>query len=71
MSYVVAALLDAGRAGVRLESEPDLRKTIVRDGWAEDGCGGHCRSSGRLYRLSEDDPAFFLRITDHTRNDWK
>ena len=66
MSYVAAALLDAGRAGVRLESEPASRKTIVRDGWAADGCNGRCRSFGRLYRLSDGDPSFFLRITDRT-----
>ena len=70
LSYVVAALLDAGRASVRLEEESGSRKSIVRDGWAADGCGGRCRSFGRLYRLSEDDSFFFLRITDQTRNDW-
>jgi hypothetical protein len=68
LSFVAAALLDAGRASVRLKEEKELRKTIVRDGWAEDGCDGRCRSMGRLYRLSEDDPAFFLRITDSTQN---
>jgi hypothetical protein len=64
LSYVAAALLDAGRAGVRLEEESQWRKTIVRDGWAADGCAGTCRSFGRLYRLSEDDPNFFLRVSD-------
>jgi len=68
LSYVVAALLDAGRGGIRLEEESAPRKSIVRDGWAADGCNGRCRSSGRLYRLSEDDASFFLRITDRTRN---
>jgi hypothetical protein len=71
LSYVVAALLDAGRGGVRPEDEPVPRKTIVRDGWAADGCNGRCRSFGRLYRLSEDDPSFFLRITDQTREQAK
>jgi hypothetical protein len=68
LSYVAAALLDAGRAGVRLEEEAAFRKTIVRDGWAADGCAGRCRSFGRLYRLSATDSSFFLRITDHTQN---
>ena len=71
LSYVAAALLDTGRAGVRLRDETESRKSIVRDGWAADGCRGRCRSFGRLYRLSEQDPSFFLRITDKTRNDWK
>jgi hypothetical protein len=68
LSYVVAALLDAGHGGVRVEDESVPRKSIVRDGWAANGCNGHCRSFGRLYRLSEDDTSFFLRITDDTRN---
>lgn len=68
LSYVAAALLDTGRASVRLRDETESRKSIVRDAWAADGCAGHCRSTGRLYRLSEDDPAFFLRITDETKN---
>ena len=68
LSYVVAALLDAGRGGVRLEEEPLPRKSIVRDGWAADGCNGRCRSFGRLYRLSNDESSFFLRITDQTRD---
>lgn len=66
LSFVAAALLDAGRASVRREEEKALQKTIVRDPWAENGCDGRCRSSGRLYRVSEDDPSFFLRITDET-----
>lgn len=69
MSYVVAALLDAGRASVRQDDVPAPRKSIVRDGWSESGCAGRCRSFGRLYRLSEGDSSFFLRVTDHTRND--
>jgi hypothetical protein len=69
LSYVEAALLDVGRAGVRPEDESAPRKAIVRDGWAADGCAGRCRSFGRLYRLSDDDAFFFLRITDHTRNE--
>ena len=64
LSYVAAALLDAGRAGVRLEGESGWRKSILRDGWAADGCKGHCRSFGRMYRLSEDDPWSFHRVTD-------
>jgi hypothetical protein len=71
LSYVAAALLDAGRAGVRLRDETESRQSIVRDGWAADGCRGRCRSFGRLYRLSEHAPSFFLRITDKTRNDWE
>ncbi len=71
LSYVAAALLDAGRAGVRLRDENESRKSIVRDGWAADGCRGRCRSFGRLYRLSEQEALFFLRITDKTRNDWE
>lgn len=68
LSYVAAALLDAGRAGVRLEEESEWRKTIVRDRWSDDGCAGRCRSFGRLYRLTADDPAFFLRVSDHRRD---
>jgi len=68
LSFVVAAMLDTGRATVRKEDEKAPRTSIVRDGWAEDGCDGHCRSLGRLYRLSEDDPSFFLRITDKSWN---
>jgi hypothetical protein len=64
LSYVAAALLDAGRAGVRLEDESEWRKSIVRDAWAADGCAGSCRSFGRVYRLSENDSAFFLRVSD-------
>jgi hypothetical protein len=45
------------------------RKSIARDGWAANGCAGRCRSFGRLYRLSDDDSSFFLRVTDHARND--
>jgi hypothetical protein len=69
LSYVAAALLDAGRAGVKLEDESRSRPSIVRDGWSGEGCGGRCRAFGRLYRLSDDDPSFFLRITDHTKDD--
>jgi hypothetical protein len=71
LSYVAAALLDAGRASVRPEAETASRKSFVRDGWAADGCNGRCRSFGRLYRLSADDPSFFLRVTDNGRDDWK
>lgn len=67
LSYVAAAMLDAGHANVRREEEATPRTSIVREAWAADGCRGHCRSSGRLYRLSENDPSFFLRITDKTR----
>ncbi len=68
MSYVAAALLDAGRAAVRLEEESEWRKSIVRDGWAADGCAGRCRSFGRRYRLSEDEASFFLQVSDHGRD---
>jgi hypothetical protein len=68
LSYVVAAMLDAGRASVRLEHERESRQSIVRDGWAEDGCGGRCRSFGRRYRLSDDDRLHFLQVTDGNRN---
>lgn len=68
LSYVAAALLDVGRASVRLEEEHAPRKWIVRDGWAFNACAGRCRSSGRLYRVSDDVPAFFLRVTDHNRD---
>jgi hypothetical protein len=68
LSYVAAAMLDAGRASVRSEDEMAPRASIARDGWATNGCGGRCRSFGRLYRLSEDSPSFFLRITDNTRD---
>jgi hypothetical protein len=68
LSYVVAAMLDIGRASVRLDQESVPRKEIVRDAWAADGCAGNCRSFGRLYRLSAEDSFFFLRITDQTVN---
>jgi hypothetical protein len=71
LSYVAAALLDTGRVGVRRREETGSRKSIVRDAWAADGCAGRCRSFGRLYRLSENDSSFILRITDKTRNDWE
>lgn len=71
LSYVAAALLDLGRASVRTREETESRKSIVRDGWAATGCRGRCRSFGRLFRLSEDDSSFFLRMTDKTNNDWE
>lgn len=71
LSYVAAALMDSGRVGVRRREETESRKSIVRDGWAASGCAGHCRSFGRLYRLSEKDSSFILRITDQTKNDWE
>lgn len=64
LSYVAAALLDAGRVGVRLEDEKVSRTTIVRDSWSEEGCAGQCRAFGRVFRLSESDPSFFFRVTD-------
>lgn len=67
LSYVIAALLDAGRAGIRVVEESAQRASIVRDGWADDGCAGRCRSFGRVYRLKDDDPAFFFRVSDGTR----
>lgn len=67
-SYVAAALLDAGRASVRLRTEPGSRAWMIRDPWSERGCNGSCLSLGRIYRLSESEPSFFLRITDSTRN---
>ena len=36
LSYAAAALLDVGRAGVRLEEESTWRQSIVRDSWAAD-----------------------------------
>lgn len=68
-SYVAAALLDAGRADVRRREEPTSRPWILRDPWSDVGCNGRCRSSGRIYRLAEDDTLFFLRITDVTRGE--
>lgn len=68
LSYVAAALLDVGRAAVRLEDESVWQKEILRDEWATDGCAGRCRSFGRLYRLAEDEPMFFLRVSDGGRN---
>jgi hypothetical protein len=69
LSYVVAAMLDAGRASVRLENERESSKSLVRDGWAEIGCGGRCRSFGRRYRLSDDDRFHFMQVTDGNQND--
>jgi hypothetical protein len=68
LSYVAAALLDVGRAGVRLVEESEWRKSIVRDGWAADACAGRCRAFGRMYRLSPDDSSAFLRVTDDGRD---
>jgi hypothetical protein len=68
LTAVTAAMLDAGRAGIRLVEEREWRKSIVRDGWSADGCVGRCREFGRMYRLSEDDSFPFLRITDQTRD---
>jgi hypothetical protein len=64
LSYVAAAMLDAGRAGVRLVEESGFRKSILRDGWASDGCQGRCRAFGRMYRLSADDRVAFLKVAD-------
>lgn len=68
LSYVAAALLDVGRAAVRLEDESVWQKAILRDEWAADGCAGRCRSGGRVYRLADDDPAPFLQVADYGRN---
>jgi hypothetical protein len=70
LSYVAAALLDAGRASARRWNEAKPSPSVVRDAWSADGCAGRCRSSGRLYRLAEGEP-FFLRITDKTENENK
>jgi hypothetical protein len=69
LSFVVAAMLDAGRASVRLEDERESRKSIVRDGFSETGCAGRCRSFGRRYRLSVDDRFSFFQVTDKNQND--
>jgi len=71
LTYVAAALLDAGRASVRLEDEDELHSSIVREWWSEEGCAGRCRSYGRIYRLSASDPSFFLRVTDKAVNSWE
>lgn len=71
LSYVAAALLDLGRASVRLERERELRASIVRDVWSAEGCRGRCRSFGRIYRLTASGPSFFFRVTDETVNDWE
>jgi hypothetical protein len=68
LSYVAAALLDVGRADVRLKQETAPRPSIVREAWSADGCAGACRSYGRVYRLREADPSFFFRVTDKTEN---
>jgi hypothetical protein len=71
LSYVAAALLDLGRASVRLEEETQPRTTIVRGPWSAEGCRGRCISTGRIYRLTEADSSFFLRVTDKTDNSWE
>jgi hypothetical protein len=64
LSYVAAALLDVGRASVRLQEETDWRTSIVRGPWSAVGCAGQCRSSGRIYRLTPGASSFFLRVSD-------
>lgn len=64
LSYVAAALLDAGRAEVRLRDEKESRATIVRESWSSESCAGQCRAFGRIYRLSASDPSFFFQVVD-------
>jgi hypothetical protein len=63
MPYVVAELLDAGKASVRDARTGDTVETIVRETWEWVGCGGGCRQSGRQYRIRVPGKVFF-RTTD-------
>lgn len=65
LSYVAAALLDVGRVGIRLKTETEPRRTIVRDAWSPDRCTGKC-PVGRVYQLTEADPFPFFRVVDGT-----
>ena len=64
LSYVAAALLDAGRVAVRLRDEEKSRSRIVRESWSAESCAGQCRAFGRIYRLSESDASFFFQVVD-------
>lgn len=61
--YVVAALLDEGKAAVRGDGTGGDAESIVRETWDWVGCGGGCRQAGRQYRLQVPGDVFF-RTTD-------
>ncbi|MBI5502440.1 MAG: hypothetical protein HY907_19510 [Deltaproteobacteria bacterium] len=61
--YVVAALLDDGKAAVREDRAGRDAETIVRETWDWIGCGGGCRQAGRQYRFAVPGEVFF-RTTD-------
>jgi len=63
VSYVVAALLDEGKASVRDDRDGREVATIVRETWDWVGCGGGCRQAGRQYRFRVPGDVFF-RTTD-------
>ena len=59
----VAALLDAGHAGVTELGSGTRAETVVKSYWTWMGCGGGCRHMGREYLLRIPGDVFF-RITD-------
>ena len=61
--FVVAELLDRGRARVHDEAGDRDVESIVRETWDWMGCGGGCRQSGRQYRLQVPGDVFY-RVTD-------
>jgi hypothetical protein len=61
--FVVAALLDQGKARVHDEARNRDAESIVRETWDWIGCAGACRQSGRRYRLQVPGDAFFS-VTD-------
>ena len=63
LSYVAAALLDVGRADIRVEAETEPRRTIVRDAWSQENCAENC-AVGRVYQLTEADSLPFFRVAD-------
>ena len=61
--FVVAALLDQGKARVHDEAGERDVDSIVRETWDWVGCGGGCRQAGRQYRLQVPGEVFFS-VTD-------
>jgi hypothetical protein len=61
--FVVAALLDQGKARVHDEAGNRDAESIVRETWDWVGCAGGCRQSGRRYRLQVPGEVFYS-VTD-------
>jgi hypothetical protein len=61
--FVVAALLDQGKARVHDEAGNRDAESIVRETWDWVGCAGSCRQSGRRYRLQVPGEVFYS-VTD-------